>query len=264
MTTSANKTIQKLQRIVVEALQAVKAQELVAFNTEHLSPLFERVVIASGSSNRQVKALSARVREAVREAGFAGLRTEGEANGEWVIVDCGALVVHIMQPSFRQYYKLEELWGEKPVRLKFGSPLPLAATVASRAPSAPSAPSSAAPRLRRSLAAKTSAPAAAPVAAPAKKPRVAAAVASTSAPARPARSGVAKKVTPKATSKVVTATKAAPKTAPQALHPAQVSPRAKRVTKTPSVGAAESRTAAKAKPSTAKARASTLSKAPAR
>jgi ribosome silencing factor RsfS/YbeB/iojap len=87
-------------------------------------PLFERVIVASGTSNRQTKALAASVRDAVREAGFAKPRVEGEVNGEWIIVDCGQAVVHIMQPNFRQYYNLEELWGEKPVRLKLGSAKP--------------------------------------------------------------------------------------------------------------------------------------------
>ena len=122
--TSAKKDVQKLQRTVVDALEDVKAQELVVFDTEHLSSLFERVVVASGTSNRQTKALAASVRDKVREAGFGKPRIEGEDNGEWIIVDCGAVVVHIMQPTIRSYYNLEEIWGEKPVRLKFGAPKP--------------------------------------------------------------------------------------------------------------------------------------------
>lgn len=123
-TTLAKKDIQKLQRAIVDGLEDVKAQDIVVFDTEHLSSLFERVIIASGASNRQTKALAGSVRDAVREAGFAKPRIEGEANGEWIIVDCGQAVVHVMQPNFRQYYKLEELWGEKPVRLKFGAAKP--------------------------------------------------------------------------------------------------------------------------------------------
>lgn len=110
--------IRKLQRVIVDGLEDVKAQDIAVFNTEHLSPLFERVVIASGSSNRQTKALASSVRVAVKAAGFQVMRTEGEENGEWIIVDCGAAVVHIMQPAIRQYYQLEEIWGEKPVALK--------------------------------------------------------------------------------------------------------------------------------------------------
>jgi ribosome-associated protein len=108
----------KLVKAIVDGLEDVKAQNLMVFDTEHLSSLFERVIVASGTSNRQTKALSMSVREAVSEAGFPKPRTEGEDNGEWIIVDCGAAVVHIMQPAIRQYYHLEDIWGEKPMRLK--------------------------------------------------------------------------------------------------------------------------------------------------
>jgi len=110
--------IRKLQRAIVDGLEDVKAQHIVVFNTEHLSPLFERVIVASGTSNRQTKALAASVRDAVKSSGQQVLRTEGEANGEWIIVDCGAAVAHIMQPAIRDYYRLEEIWGGKPVKLK--------------------------------------------------------------------------------------------------------------------------------------------------
>jgi ribosome-associated protein len=117
----AKKDIQKLQRAIVDGLEDVKAQDIQVFDTTHLSPLFERVIVASGTSNRQTKALASSVRDAVREAGFAKPRTEGEDNGEWIIVDCGQAVAHIMQPAIRQYYHLEDLWGDKPVRLKHGA-----------------------------------------------------------------------------------------------------------------------------------------------
>jgi ribosome-associated protein len=110
--------IRKLQRAIVDGLEDAKGQDIVVFNTEHLSPLFERVIIATGASNRQTKALASRVREAVRAAGFTIMRTEGADNGEWIIVDCAAAVVHIMQPAIRQYYQLEEIWGGKPVSIK--------------------------------------------------------------------------------------------------------------------------------------------------
>jgi len=124
---SEKKDVQKLQRIVVDSLEDVKAQDIAVFNTEHLSALFERVIIASGTSNRQTKALAANVRDDVRDGGFGKPRIEGEENGEWIIVDCGSVVVHIMQPTIRQYYHLEEIWGDKPVRIKLGAPLPKAA-----------------------------------------------------------------------------------------------------------------------------------------
>src|SRR5574343_1304234 len=113
--------IRKLQRAIVDGLEDVKAQDIAVFNTEHLSALFERVVIATGTSNRQTKALASSVRTSVKEAGFPVPRTEGEDNGEWIIVDCGQAVVHIMQPAIRDYYRLEESWGGKPVKLKVSS-----------------------------------------------------------------------------------------------------------------------------------------------
>jgi ribosome-associated protein len=142
--------IRKLQRAIVDGLEDVKAQDIRVYNTEHMTPLFERVIIASGTSNRQTKALASSVRDAVKQAGLQVLRTEGEENGEWIIVDCGAAVAHIMQPSFRQYYHLEEIWGEKSVSMKGA---------------ADDAPASAA---KKAAAKKTAAPAK-KVAAPAKK-----------------------------------------------------------------------------------------------
>lgn len=126
MTEAAEKKdVQKLQRVIVDALEDVKAVQIAVYNTEHLSSLFERVILASGTSNRQTKALAAHVRDEVRKSGHGKPRIEGEENGEWIIVDCGAAVVHIMQPNIREYYNLEEIWGDKPVRLKFGAPKPV-------------------------------------------------------------------------------------------------------------------------------------------
>jgi ribosome-associated protein len=113
--------IRKLQRVIVDGLEDVKAQNIVVFNTEHLSSLFERVIIASGTSNRQTKSLASSVREAVKTAGYPVPRMEGESNGEWIIIDCGAAVVHVMQPTIRDYYHLEEIWGEKPVNMKIAT-----------------------------------------------------------------------------------------------------------------------------------------------
>src|SRR4051794_35677491 len=113
--------IRKLQRVIVDGLEDVKAQNIVVFNTEHLSALFERVIIASGTSNRQTKSLASSVRDAVKTAGYPIPRTEGESNGEWIIIDCGAAVVHVMQPTIRDYYHLEEIWGDKPVNMKLAS-----------------------------------------------------------------------------------------------------------------------------------------------
>lgn len=146
---AAKKDTQRLQRAIVDGLEDVKAQDIQVFNTEHLSPLFERVIVASGTSNRQTKALASSVMDAVKDAGFSKPRIEGAENGEWIIVDCGAAVAHIMQPAIRQYYHLEEIWGDKPVRLRLGAPKP--AQPAPKAAPAKKAPVS----LRRSSAVKT-------------------------------------------------------------------------------------------------------------
>ena len=111
--------IKKLQALVVEALEDVKAQEINVFDTTHLTSLFDRIALASGTSNRQTKALAASVRDKVKEAGGHILSIEGEETGEWVLVDLGDMIVHIMQPPIRAYYRLEEIWGEKEV--KFGA-----------------------------------------------------------------------------------------------------------------------------------------------
>ena len=129
---AAKRDVTKLQRAIVDGLEDVKAHDIQVFNTEALSPLFERVIVASGTSNRQTKALASSVREAVKEAGFPVPRQEGEQNGEWIIVDCGSIVCHIMQPVIRQYYRLEEIWGATPVRLKLGAAKPKPAELAAK------------------------------------------------------------------------------------------------------------------------------------
>lgn len=134
--TAEKKNVLKLQLTVVDALEDVKAQNLVVYDTEHLSSLFERVIIASGTSNRQTKALAASVRDKVREAGFGKPRIEGEDNGEWIIVDCGPVVAHIMQPMIREYYHLEDIWGEKPIKSKAEKSAAKAKTAAAKKASA--------------------------------------------------------------------------------------------------------------------------------
>lgn len=209
--TAAKKDVTKLQRAIVDGLEDVKAQDIQVFNTEHLSPLFERVIVASGTSNRQTKALASSVRDAVREAGFSKPRVEGEDNGEWIIVDCGPAVVHIMQPAIRQYYRLEELWGDKPVRLKLGA-------------AKPAAP------VKKAPAKKAAAPAA-----PARKPGKAKAVAEA-----PAKKPAAKKPAAK---KPVAQKPAAP--APASKKPAAKKPAAKPPVKTVVVKPAAKKPAAK-------------------
>ena len=206
-TTLAKKDIQKLQRTIVDGLEDVKAQNIAVFDTEHLSALFERVIIASGTSNRQTKALAASVRDAVRDAGFVKPRIEGETNGEWIIVDCGAAVVHIMQPNFRQYYNLEELWGEKPVRLKFGAAKPAAKEIAKPVKAATKPVTD----LKRSNAAKKGVADAFPSKAQVKK-----SLAAKSAAARtPVKKTLAKKAPAKAAVKVAVKKAPARKTTPR-------------------------------------------------
>ena len=109
--------IKKLQAIVIDALEDVKAQDIKVFDTVHLTSLFDRIAVVSGTSNRQTKALAASVRDKVKENGGTILSIEGEDTGEWVLVDLGDMIVHIMQPAIRAYYRLEEIWGEKEIKL---------------------------------------------------------------------------------------------------------------------------------------------------
>ena len=125
--------LRKLQRVIVDALEDVKGQDIKVFNTEHLSDMFERVVVASGTSNRQTRALASSVVEKVKQAGGYVVSVEGEDAGEWVLVDCGEVVVHVLQPTFRAYYNLEELWGGKPVRLRTPAPATGVRTAAKKA-----------------------------------------------------------------------------------------------------------------------------------
>ncbi len=203
--TAAKKDVTKLQRAIVDGLEDVKAVDIQVFNTESLSPLFERVIVATGNSNRQTKALASSVRDAVKEAGFSKPRMEGEENGEWIIVDCGQAVAHIMQPAIRQYYRLEEIWGETPVRMKLGAAKPRKVTASEDA----SAEGKKKPAAKKAPARKTAAAApkaAAPKAAAAKKPAAA-------KKAAPAKSATAKPAA-KSAAKPAAARKPAAKAAP--------------------------------------------------
>ena len=232
------KSLQILQRAIVDGLEEVKAQDIQVFDTEAISPLFERVIVASGTSNRQTKALAASVRDAVREAGFDKPRTEGEDNGEWIIVDCGPAVVHVMQPAIRQYYRLEEIWGDKPIRLKHGAQSKAAAsetaskmgtkapkttkTATAKTPAAkpkakPKAAgkSTAQPALKKAPA-KTAKPAGKSTAKPASKPATkSTAKPVAKAPAKKAAKPASKSAAPKAPAKKAPAKKAAPAKTPR-------------------------------------------------
>jgi ribosome-associated protein len=110
--------IRRKQRAVVEALEDIKGKDIVVYNTARMPSMFERVVIATGDSNRQVKALADNVQERIRALGSRVYGVEGEKGGEWVLVDLGDVVVHIMHPTVRDFYNLEEIWGGKTVRMK--------------------------------------------------------------------------------------------------------------------------------------------------
>lgn len=108
----------KLQKIAVAALEDIKARDIEVINTSKLTSMFDRIVIASADSTRQVKALARNVQEKVREAGCEVVGVEGEGSGEWVLVDLGSVVVHVMQPAVRSHYNLEELWKLTPAARK--------------------------------------------------------------------------------------------------------------------------------------------------
>src|SRR4051812_23362455 len=145
--------IKKLQSLVVDALEDVKAQDIVVYDTTHLTSLFDRIAIASGTSNRQTKALAASVRDKVKANGGNIVSLEGEDTGEWVLVDLGDMIVHIMQPAIRAYYRLEEIWGEKEVNL--GAAKRTATSTSRRAASAAEDSGAAPKKAGRHLAAGT-------------------------------------------------------------------------------------------------------------
>lgn len=258
--TAAKKDVTKLQRAIVDGLEDVKAQDIQVFNTEHLSPLFERVIVASGTSNRQTKALAASVRDAVKEAGFTKPRIEGEDNGEWIIVDCGAAVAHIMQPAIRQYYRLEELWGDTPVRLKLGAAKPVssAATALAEKKSAQKAAKSDAKSAGKAPAKKAAAPAVAARSGKATVKAVAKSAAKpAAAPAKAATKTTAKapaKTIAKAPAKSSSTAKATAKPTTAAKKPAATKAPIKTVVVKPSASRSKAAAAAKtgAKPTSAR------------
>lgn len=126
--------IRKKQRAVVEALEDIKGRDIVVFNTERLSAYFERVVLATGDSTRQVKALADNVQEKLKNLGARIHGMEGDGS-EWVLVDLGDIVVHVMHPSARLTYNLEALWGGKDVKIK-REPEPAARVVPKAKPKA--------------------------------------------------------------------------------------------------------------------------------
>ena len=117
-----------MEKAVVAALEDIKARDIVVLKVAHLSPLFERMIIASTDSTRQVKALADNVQQKLKALGAQVLSVEGERSGEWILVDLGPVIVHVMQPGVRQYYNLEELWNQpEPKRARRKAHAPVAA-----------------------------------------------------------------------------------------------------------------------------------------
>ena len=115
MTEQELQDLQKMVETAVEALDDIKADNISVLETQDKTSLFSRMIIASGDSSRQVKALANNVAVSLKEAGFEILSTEGQDSGEWALVDAGDLVVHVMLPAVRDYYDIDTLWGgEKP------------------------------------------------------------------------------------------------------------------------------------------------------
>ena len=240
--TAVKKDLTKLQRAIIDGLEDVKAQDIQVFDTEHLSPLFERVIVATGTSNRQTKAIASSVRDAVKKAGFATPRHEGEASGEWIIVDCNQAVVHIMQPAIRQYYRLEEIWGEKPVRVKLGGAKVSKRTASEDASQeAPAATPAKKPSVRKT-ASTTKASGTTETKTSTTKPRAASTRSASSATASASAAKKASAKTPMTTTKVAGGAAAAVKKAP-ARKPA--APKAEAAIKTVVVKPTTARGAAK-------------------
>ena len=113
--TEKHHSLEKLVEIAVNALEDVKGKNIVVLDTSDKTPLFQRMIVASGDSSRQVKALANNVAVDLKEAGFEILSSEGQESGEWVLVDADEVVVHVMLPAVRDFYDIEALWGgQKP------------------------------------------------------------------------------------------------------------------------------------------------------
>ena len=109
--------IPKLQRICVDALEDIKARDIEVFDVREQTAMFDRVILATAESARQGRALANNLREKVKTAGAKVYGVEGEDPGDWVLIDLGDMVIHIMQPAMRMHYNLEELWGAKKARV---------------------------------------------------------------------------------------------------------------------------------------------------
>lgn len=103
-------TPETMKKAAVAALEDIKASDIVVLNVKKLTSMADYMIVASGESSRQVKALARNVADKLRAAGAEIVGVEGEESGEWVLVDLGHVIVHVMHPAVREYYNLEELW----------------------------------------------------------------------------------------------------------------------------------------------------------
>ena len=149
--------LDKITRAAVDALEDVKARDIVVFDVKKMTAFFDKVIVATGESNRQCRALASRVQESVKAAGGKVYGVEGEQTGEWLLVDIGESVIHIMQPAIRQYYNLEELWAPPKSPNAPKAPKSPKASKAVKEPKEPKSPKAprkpAKPRVKRTLAA---------------------------------------------------------------------------------------------------------------
>jgi len=138
------------KKVVIAALEDIKAHDILAIDVRKITPIFDWIILASADSGRQTKALARHVRDKLKEAGSAIVGTEGEESGEWILVDAGDIVAHVMQPAVRDFYNLEELWGEGKFDKIVNSTAPVAVARKRRkkaaAPAAPRKKRAATPR----------------------------------------------------------------------------------------------------------------------
>ncbi len=111
-------TLKEKTDAIVEALEEIKGNDIVVIDTSKKSTLFDRMIIASANSTRQTRALAHNVEKRLIERGVTIYSSEGEKSGEWVLLDLGEVLVHVMQPGVRAYYSLEELWSKHPTPIE--------------------------------------------------------------------------------------------------------------------------------------------------
>jgi ribosome-associated protein len=135
------------KKLVISALEDIKAHDIQAIDVRKVTAIFDWIIVASADSARQTKALARHVRDSLKEAGSVIVGTEGEVSGEWILVDAGDVVAHVMQPAVREYYNLDELWGDGKFDRLVNSTIPVPPPRRRKAaPGRKAAPRKAAPR----------------------------------------------------------------------------------------------------------------------